>query len=165
MSGRIVSLFRNLLRKNTIERCLDDELNSAVELLTDEKMKEGLSHPEARRQVLIELGGVEQVKEEVRAIRFGRLLDNLARDLRFALRQLRHSCGFTVTVIITLALGIGTNTAIFSLVNVLMLKSLPYAHPERLGTITPRSAGQACRMSDITSMASSGNCCATMSPL
>jgi macrolide transport system ATP-binding/permease protein len=141
MSGRMVNLFRNLLRKNTIERCLDDELKSAVELLTDENMKEGLSNPEARRQALIELGGVEQVKKEVRAIRFGRLLDNLARDLRFALRQLRHSSGFTVTVIITLALGIGANTAIFSLVNVLMLKSLPYAHPERLGTIYTQISG------------------------
>ena len=141
MPSRIVSLFRNLLRKNTVERGLDDELNSAVELLTDEKMKQGLSHPEARRQALIELGGIEQVKEEVRTIRLGRILDNLARDLRFAVRQLKHNSGFTVTVIITLALAIGANTAIFSLVNALMLKSLPYAHPERLGTIYTQITG------------------------
>ena len=61
MSGRIASLFRNLLRKSRVEQALDDELQSAVELLTEEKMKEGLSRPEARRQALIELGGVEQV--------------------------------------------------------------------------------------------------------
>src|SRR5438105_725383 len=69
MPGRIASFFRNLLRKRAIEQALDDELKSAVELLAQEKMKQGLSHPEARRQALIELGGVEQVKEEVRAIR------------------------------------------------------------------------------------------------
>jgi macrolide transport system ATP-binding/permease protein len=141
MPGRIVSLFRNFFRRNTVEQALDAELNSSVELLTEEKMKEGLSHPEARRKALIELGGIEQVKEEVRAIRLGRFLDNLAPDLRFAVRQLRRNTGFTVTVIVTLALAIGANTAIFSLVNALMLKSLPYSHPERLGTIYTRITG------------------------
>lgn len=146
MPGRIVSLFRNLLRKDAVERGLDDELNSSVELLTEEKIKEGFSHAEARRQALVELGGIEQVKEEVRAIRLGRVLDNLAKDLRFAVRQLKHNSGFTATVIIILALAIGANTAIFSLVNALMLKSLPYAHPERLGTIYTRISGS--NMSD-----------------
>jgi predicted permease len=141
MPGRIVSLFRNLLRRTMVEQALDDELNSSVELLTEEKMKVGLSHPEARRQALIELGGIEQVKEEVRAVRLGRFLDDLARDLRFAVRQLRRNSGFTVTVIVTLALAIGANTAIFSLVNALMLKSLPYTHPERLATIYTRITG------------------------
>jgi putative ABC transport system permease protein len=141
MPGRIVNLLRNLLRRNKVEQALDDELNSSVELLTEEKMKEGLSHPEARRQALIELGGIEQVKEEVRAIRLGRFRDNLARDLRFAVRQLRRNSGFTVTVVVTLALATGANTAIFSLVNALMLKSLPYAHPDRLGTIYLRMTG------------------------
>src|SRR5256884_7154888 len=75
MPGRIASFFRNLLRKRAIEQALDDELKSAVELLTQEKMKQGLSHPEARRQAVIELGGVEQVKEEVRAIRSGMFLE------------------------------------------------------------------------------------------
>ena len=141
MPGRLVSLFRNLLRRNMVEQSLDDELNSSVELLAEEKMKEGLSHPEARRRALIELGGIEQVKEEVRAIRLGRFLDNLARDLHFAVRQLRRNPGFTVTVIVTLALAIGANTAIFSVVNALLLTSLPYAHPERLGTIYTRITG------------------------
>jgi len=141
MTGRIVSLFRNLWRRSTVEQALDEELNSSVELLTAEKMKEGLRQPEARREALMELGGIEQVKEEVRAIRLGGFVDNLGRDLRFAARQLRRNPGFTVTVVVTLALAIGANTAIFSLVNALMLKSLPYAHAERLGTIYTRITG------------------------
>src|SRR3974377_594881 len=113
MPGRIVSLFRNLLRRNAAEQALKEELNSSVDLLTEEKMKEGLPLSEARRRALIELGGLEQVKEEVRAIRLGSLLDSLARDLRFAVRQLRRNSGFTVTVVVTLALALGVNTAIF----------------------------------------------------
>ncbi|MGD0220559.1 MAG: permease prefix domain 1-containing protein, partial [Acidimicrobiales bacterium] len=76
MSMRILSLFRNLLRKHKVEQALDEELESSLEILTKEKMKEGYSRSAARRQALLELGGVEQVKEEVRAIRAGRFLED-----------------------------------------------------------------------------------------
>ena len=141
MPGRITSLFRNLLRKNTVEQALDDELQSAVEVLTEEKMKQGLSHPEARRQALIEIGGVEQVKEDVRTIRVGRALEDFARDIRFAFHSLAKSRGLTAIVVITLALGIGVNTAIFGIVNGMLLRPLPVHAPEQIMFLAAEQKG------------------------
>jgi predicted permease len=118
-------LFRNLLRKKTVEQALDDELQSSVELLTEEKMQEGLSHSEARRKALLDLGGVQQVKEEVRAIRAGRFLEGCVGDMRFAVRTLAKSPIFTAVTFITVALCIGANTAIFAIVNSVLLRPLP----------------------------------------
>jgi predicted permease len=121
MPKRILSLFRNLFRKGAVERSLDDELRSSLELLTQEKMKQGLSQPVARREALIELGGIEQVKEQVRAAWAGRFLEEFARDIRFAFRTLAKSPGFTTVAVLTLALGIGATTAIFTVENGLFL--------------------------------------------
>ncbi|HEV2417644.1 MAG TPA: ABC transporter permease [Terriglobia bacterium] len=132
MPKRILSLFRNLFHKRAVERELNDELRSSLEILTQEKMKQGLSQSEARRESLIELGGVEQVKEEVRAVRAGRILEDFARDIRFAFRTLAKSPSFTVVAVLTLALGIGANTAIFSMVNGIMLSALPYRQSQQL---------------------------------
>lgn len=135
------SLLRNLFRKQQVESQLDDEVRSYVDLLTDEKMAAGISASEARRIALAEAGGVEQVKQAVRDRRAGAHLELLWQDVRFGLRQLLRNPGFTATAIVTLALSIGANTAIFSIVNALMLRSLPYLHPERIGTIYTRING------------------------
>ena len=132
MPGRIVSLFRNLLRKNTVERALDDELQSSVELLTGEKMSEGLSPSEARRRALIELGGVEQVRTKVREIRLGHLLEDFSADLRFAFRTLAKSPGYAAAIVISLALGIAANATVFSVANGLLWGMLPVKDPGRL---------------------------------
>ncbi|MBV8891991.1 MAG: ABC transporter permease, partial [Acidobacteria bacterium] len=95
-------------------------------------MKQGLSQSVARREALIELGGIEQVKERVRAVHAGRFVEDLARDIRHSLRQLRRNPGFTAVAALTLALGIGGTTAIFSVVNGVLLKPLPYSQPGRL---------------------------------
>src|SRR5882724_12770788 len=132
MPKRILSLFRNLFRKRPIEQALDDELRSSLEALTQEKMKQGLSQSVARREALMEIGGIEQVKEEVRAVGAGRFVEDLARDIRYALRQLHRNRSFTAVAALTLALGIGGTTAIFSVINGVLLQPLPYSHPGRL---------------------------------
>jgi predicted permease len=135
MSKRILSLFRNLFRKRAIEQALDDELLSSLEALTQEKMKQGLSQSVARREALMEIGGIEQVKEEVRAVGAGRSVERLASDCRYGLRQLRRNPGFAAVAVFTLALGIGANTAIFSVVNGVLISQLPFRNADRIVSV------------------------------
>jgi putative ABC transport system permease protein len=132
---RIVSLFRNLTRRRNVEQDLADEVGSYVELAIQRKVTRGLSETEARRTTLIEFGGVEQVKEQVREARLGYWIETCAKDLRFGFRSLWKSPGFAIAALIALALGIGANTAIFSVVNAALLRPLPYRNPERIVTI------------------------------
>ena len=135
MPRRLLSLFRNFWRKHTVEQALDDELQSSVEILTQEKTKVGLPQMAARREALMELGGVEQVKEEVRAVRAGRFLEDFAGDVRFAFRTLAKSPSFTTVAVLTLALGTGANTAIFQLLDAVRLRSLPVPNPHELAEV------------------------------
>ncbi|MFB3904618.1 MAG: ADOP family duplicated permease [Acidobacteriota bacterium] len=123
---------RNFLQKRRAEQALDEELRSCVDLLTEEKMQRGVGQAEARRQALIELGGVEQVKEEVRAVRGLPFLEAMIRDVRFGLRNLVRAPGFTVAVILTLGLALGANAAVFALLDRLVLRPLPVKEPAAL---------------------------------
>jgi hypothetical protein len=110
-----------------------DRLRFHIEQYTEDLVRSGCSPEEARRRARMEFGGIDTVKQDCREPRGLAMFDALEREYRFAARQLWRNPGFTGTVVLTLALAIGANTAIFSMVNALLLKDLPYAHPERIG--------------------------------
>jgi putative ABC transport system permease protein len=126
---------RNLVLRKGLDRDLDDELAAHLDLHIADNLRAGMSPAEARRQALLKLGGVQQTKESYRDLRGFPLLENLLQDLRFALRIFRKSPGFSAVVVLTLALGIGASTAIFSLVYNGVLYPFPYRSAERLTAI------------------------------
>jgi predicted permease len=123
---------RSLFRKEQVEQELSEEISDFSEMAAQEKMKQGMSREDALRAVRLELGTVEIAREEVRSATWESFVENLCRDIRFALRTLRKSPGFSLVVVLTLTLGIGANTAIFTLVNAVMLQKLPVRNPEQL---------------------------------
>ena len=129
---RLTSLWRNLFHKDRVDQEFTEEIQAYLDMLTEEKIRQGLTPREARRNALVEIGGVEQVQEKVREIRMGQFIETAWRDVRFGARALVHSPIFSVVTVLSLALGIGANTAIFSVVNGLLLRPLPYPEPEHL---------------------------------
>lgn len=126
------SLLRNIFLARRVERDLDEEVRSHLEMLTEENMQAGMAPEEARRAARIEVGGIDQLKGQVHQVQAGNLLHSVFGDCRYGLRQFRKNPGFTAIVVLTLAFGIGANSAIFSVVNRVLLHPLPYPESDRL---------------------------------
>lgn len=130
------SLWWNLVQRDRVEDALDDEIRTYVELLAEDYERQGLSRAEARRAALVATRGVDQVKEATRDSWAGNSFATMQRELRYAVRTLRRAPAFVAISVVTLALGIGGSTAVFTVINGSLLRPLPgVAHPEELVTI------------------------------
>jgi predicted permease len=131
----LMSRCKALFGQLELDRNLDEELRAHIDLAIEENLKQGMSMDQARTAALKTFGGVTQTREAYRVQRGMPLIEQIARDVRFSTRQLRRSPGFALTAILTLALGLGANTAVFSLINGLLLRPLPVPYADELAVI------------------------------
>src|SRR5215510_15982475 len=121
-----------MTRRRDLEDGLDDEIRFHLEQQIEKNVRAGMTHDEARRRALVRFGGVEQTRERTRDQLGIGLVDALARDVRYGLRSLRRHPAFTAMAVLSLAVGIGANTALFGVVRALIFPRSPLAHPETL---------------------------------
>jgi len=142
MKPRLSRFWRNLRHRTRVERDLDEELGAFLDLVTDEKIRAGLNPADARRAALLDLGGVESAKEQVRHVRAGWFVESLVQDLVYAARVLRRTPFFSLTAALSLAIGVGATTAIFTVANGLLLRAaVGVSDPDRLVDIVPSQTG------------------------
>ncbi len=138
----ITTGLRSLFRKKRVSQELDEELNGFLEMAAEEKMKEGMSRKDSLRAVRLERGSLEVTKEVVRSAGWESFVETLWQDLRYAMRSLRKSPVLATVVVLSLALGIGANTAIFSLIDAVMLRFLPVQTPQELVAVQMQTQGR-----------------------
>jgi predicted permease len=136
---RAVARIAALFRRSSLDEDLDAEVASHIEMATEENLRRGLGDDEARRQALVRFGGVEQARQRQRESRGIPWFEALVADLRYTMRTLRRDRGFAVVAVLILALGIGANIAVFSVVNTLMLRPLPFYDPDSLVWFAPEN--------------------------